>query len=141
MSTKLIFNTEPRALHPVKTGLEYRVDARTKNEPKRVWSDVPTYKTWLGSRTDDTLNRAGYKAFKRENLSQEQQDEFYKLMDNVHRLLAERARIDAEYSKALTALAAFGPVPPDFEMQISAKVREALKLRKLGDKPEKEEIA
>jgi hypothetical protein len=136
MSTKLIFNTEPRHVHPVKTGLEYRVDARTKNEPKRVWSDVPTYKTWLDGRPNTSLNKQGYQAFKRENLSQQQQDEFYKLMDNVHRLLAERARIDHEYSKALTALAAFGPVPPDFEMQISAKVREALKLRKLDGKPD-----
>jgi len=137
---KLRFNTEvdePALKTP--TGLEYRVDARTKREPKRVWSDVPTYKTWLGNRKDDSLNREGYKAFKRENLSQEQQDEFYKLMDNVHRLLHERARIDREYGKAIEALAAFGPVPPDFEKQIAAQVREALKLRKQGLRPEKEE--
>jgi hypothetical protein len=141
MSTSLIFNTEPRPAPKVKTGLEYRVDARTRREPKRVWTDVPTYKSWLGKRKDDALNREGYKAFKRENLSQQQQDEFYKLMDNVHRLLHERARIDAEYSKALTALAAFGPVPPQFEMQISAKVREALKLRKLDGRPDLEDKA
>ena len=136
MSTKLIFNHEPTHMHPVRTGLEYRVDARTKREPKRVWADVPRYKTWLGKRKDDALSRAGYKAFTQENLSNAQQAEFYKLMDNVHRLLAERSRIDHEYSKALTALAAFGPIPPEFEMQISAKVREGLKLRKLDGKPD-----
>jgi hypothetical protein len=139
MSTNLVRNYEVKKPIPVKTGLEYRVDARTRNEPKRVWEDVPTYKTWLGARKDDALNRAGYKAFKRENLSDAQQEEFFKLMDNVHRLLAERARIDREYSKALTALAEFGPVPPQFEMQISAKAREALKLRQMGDKPERED--
>jgi hypothetical protein len=125
--TKLLFNTEPRKTHSVRTGLEYRVDARTRNEPKRVWADVPTYKTWLGKRVDDDAHRQGYKAFKRENLSQAQQDEFYKLMDDCHQALRARAEADRKYDAALRALSDFGPVPPQFELLISEKVRTAIR--------------
>jgi hypothetical protein len=125
--TRLLFNTEPRKEPRVRTGLEYRVDARTKKEPKRIWADAPTYKTWLGKRVDDAAHREGYKAFKRENLSQAQQDEFYKLMDNCHQLLRQRAEIDRKYNDALNALADFGPVPPQFEALISEKVKTAIR--------------
>ena len=134
----LIRNNEPRALVPVRTGLEYRVHARTKREPKRVWPDKPTYKIWLGNRTDNDAHREGYQAFRRENLSQAQQDEYYRLLDRVHTLLKQRTEIDREYSKALDALAAFGSVPIGFENEQSAKVKDAIRIRKLGLRPEKE---
>jgi hypothetical protein len=126
--TKLLFNTEPsKPKAGVRTGLEYRVDARTRNEPKRVWTDVPTYKTWLGKRTDNDAHREGYQAFKRENLSQTQQDEFYKLMDACHQALRARNEADRAYNAALNALAAFGSVPPQFENQIAEPVRRAIR--------------
>jgi hypothetical protein len=125
--TKLLFNTEPRRQAPVRTGLEYRTDARTKHEPKRIWTDVPTYKTWLGKRVDDPAHRQGYKAFKRENLSQAQQDEFYKLMDDCHQALRARNEADRKYNAALQALSDFGPVPPQFEVLISEKVKTAIR--------------
>jgi len=124
---RLIFNNEPKKLPPVRTGLEYRVDARTRREPKRVWPQTPTFKQWNAGREDTPAHREGFKAWKRENLSQEQQDEFYKLVDRCHRLLRKRAELDREYGEALRALKDFGTVPPGFEADISEKVRTALR--------------
>jgi hypothetical protein len=124
---KLIFNNEPKQLPTINNELKYRVDARTRNEPKRIWPKTPTYKTWLGDRRDDHFSREGFKAWKRENLSQEQQDAFYKLVDRCHALLKQRIELDHQYGKALQALKSFGPVPPKFELEISQKVRDALR--------------
>jgi|SRR5215467_10439007 len=143
MSTNLIRNYEVKQPTPVKTGLEYRVDARTERERRagaaRVWPDKPTYSQWRKTRKPGEDSRAAYAAVMAETISTKTQERFYELLRNVNDLLRKRIEIDKAYGEALNALAAFGPIHPDLERDLSEPVRAALKLRKQGLRPERED--
>ena len=143
MSTSLIRNYEVKPTMPVRTGLEYRVDARTEREKRngaaRIWHEKPTYSQWRKTRKPGEDSRQAYNAVMADTIDEKTRERFYELLRNVHDLLRKRTEIDRAYGDAINALAAFGPIPMDLERDVAEPVRAALKLRKLGLRPEKED--